>query len=109
MFSSVGVGTLVLELCTSRVGEMGLLSTIPEDRRVGVGLVNPKDQRIHRLETVLARAEHAISLFGAERVLLNPDCGFATFADNPIVTAEVAEADLKVLVKARDILRERHG
>lgn len=38
------------------------------------------------------------------RPLLNPDCGFATFADNPIVTAEVAEAHLAVLVAARNRL-----
>jgi hypothetical protein len=29
-------------------------------------------------------------------------------ADNPIVTAEVAEPSLATLARARDILRERH-
>ncbi len=42
-------------------------------------------------------------------MLLNPDCGFATFAHNPIVTAAVAGAQLVVLAQARDVLRERHG
>lgn len=50
---------------------------------------------------VVGRGEKAIALFGAQRVLLNPDCGFATFADNPIVTAAVAEAQLVVLAQAR--------
>lgn len=50
----------------------------------------------------------AIRLFGAERVLLNPDCGFATFADNPIVGPDLAEAKLAALVQARDVLRHRH-
>ncbi len=45
----------------------------------------------------------------AERVLLNLDCGFATFADNPIVPAEVAEAKLAVLAQVRDLVRDRHG
>ena len=55
------------------------------------------------------RAEKAIGLFGAERILLNPDCGFATLADIPIVSAEVAEANLAVLAQARDLLRDRHS
>jgi TnpA family transposase len=36
----------------------------------------------------------AADLFGMERLLFNPDCDFATFVDNPIVTAQVAEAHL---------------
>ena len=44
----------------------------------------------------------AVDLFGAERVLLTPDCGFATFADNPVASARVAEAKLKSIVEARD-------
>ncbi|MDQ3305203.1 MAG: 5-methyltetrahydropteroyltriglutamate--homocysteine methyltransferase [Actinomycetota bacterium] len=108
LLSAVDVGTLTLELCTRRAGEIDVLATIPDDRRVGVGVVNQKDQRVDEVADVVARAEQAITLFGAERVLLNPDCGFATFADNPIVTAEVAEAKLAVLAQARDLLRERH-
>jgi len=107
--SAVEVGTFVLELCTSRAGEMDLLAGLPGDRRIGVGVINQKDQRLASVDEVVARAEHAIKLFGAERVLLNPDCGFATFADNPIVTAASAEATLAVLARARDLLRERHG
>jgi 5-methyltetrahydropteroyltriglutamate--homocysteine methyltransferase len=107
LFSAVGVGTLVLELCTPRAGEIAALARLPEDRRIGVGVINQKDARPASVDEVLARAEAAIALFGAERVLLNPDCGFATFADNPIVTAEVAEASLATLARARDILRER--
>jgi len=72
-------------------------------------VINQKDRRPASVDEVVARAEHAIDLFGAERVLLNPDCGFATFADNPIVTASTAEGSLAVLGQARDLLRERHG
>lgn len=106
LLSDVEIGTLVLELCTPRAGEIDLLSTIPDDRRFGVGVINQKDQQVDSVEAVVARARHAIELFGAERVLLNPDCGFATFADNPIVTADIAEAKLAALARARDILRE---
>ncbi len=108
LFAAVDVGTLVLELCTPRAGETDLLADLPDDRRVGVGVLNQKNQQVDELAAVLARGEHAVQLFGAERVLLNPDCGFATFADNPIVTADVAQTQLAVLAQARDVLRERH-
>jgi len=105
LLGAVDVGTLVLELCTSRAGEMDVLATLPDDRRFGVGVINQKSPHVDPVEAVVGRARHAVDLFGAERVLLNPDCGFATFADNPIVTAEVAEASLAVLAQARDVLR----
>jgi len=105
LLGAVEVGTLVLELCTLRAGEMDVLATLPDDRRFGVGVINQKSARVDPVQAVVARGHHAIDLFGAERVLLNPDCGFATFADNPIVATEVAEASLAVLARARDILR----
>jgi 5-methyltetrahydropteroyltriglutamate--homocysteine methyltransferase len=42
-------------------------------------------------------------------VLLNPDCGFATFADCPITSFEIARAKLANLVQASLILRERYA
>lgn len=109
LLSAVDVGTLALELCTPRAGEIDLLAGLPDDRRIGVGVLNQKSQQVAEVADVVGRGEQAIALFGPERVLLNPDCGFATFADNPIVTAAVAEAQLVVLAQARDVLRERHG
>jgi len=104
LLSSLEFGTFVLEICTPRAGEIEILTTLPTDRRIGVGLVNQKNRTVDTVEAVTNRARRAVELFGAERLLLNPDCGFATFADNPIVTADVAEAHLAVLAGARDCL-----
>jgi 5-methyltetrahydropteroyltriglutamate--homocysteine methyltransferase len=38
-------------------------------------------------------------------VLLTPDCGFATFADNPVASPAIAEAKLRAIVQAADLLR----
>jgi 5-methyltetrahydropteroyltriglutamate--homocysteine methyltransferase len=46
-----------------------------------------------------------VKVFGADRVLLTPDCGFATFADNPVASPEIAEAKLRALVQATEIVR----
>jgi len=108
VLGGVAVGTLFLELCTPRAGELEVLSALPDDLRIGVGVINQKEQRVESLDEVLARAARAVALFGPERVLLNPDCGFATFADNPIVTSELAEQKLAVIVRAAEALRSRH-
>ena len=61
------------------------------------------------VEDVLGRAERAVALFGPDRLLLCPDCGFATFADNPVASARVAEEKLAVMARAARELRRRHG
>jgi 5-methyltetrahydropteroyltriglutamate--homocysteine methyltransferase len=85
------------------------LKGLPDDRRIGVGVVNQKHARIEHRQLILAKAERAIALFGAERVLLTPDCGFATFADNPVSSAQVAESKLRAIAEVAAILRERHA
>jgi len=109
LFASLPVGTFLLEMATPRAGELAPLADLPRDCRVGVGVVNPKRGEVETLEVVLERAEAAIRVFGAGRVLLHPDCGFATFADNPVASAEVAERKLAVVAEAARVLRQRHG
>ena len=101
----VEVGTLFLELATPRAGDVEVLSALPGDRRIGVGVVNPKTADVEPPEVVRQRISRAINLFGRERVLLTPDCGFATYADNPVASAQVAEAKLRAIVEARDLVR----
>jgi 5-methyltetrahydropteroyltriglutamate--homocysteine methyltransferase len=105
LLAAAPVGTLFLELCTPRAGELDVLADLSRSVRVGVGVVDQKQERVETIAEVAARARRAIALFGEERVLLTPDCGFATFADTPITGAEVAEAKLRALVEAAALLR----
>jgi 5-methyltetrahydropteroyltriglutamate--homocysteine methyltransferase len=107
--SGLQVGSLLLELCTPRAGEMEILRAIPDDVRIGVGICNQKHAHIEMLDDVLSKGEQAIQLFGKERVLFTPDCGFATFADNPLASEQIAEQKLKVIAAASRILRQRQG
>ena len=102
------VGTLLLELCTPRSGEMEILASLPSDMRIGIGACNQKHAHVESVESIVKHVEHAITLFGAERVLLTPDCGFATFADNPLNSDATAEAKMAALAQAAGILRARH-
>lgn len=105
LLERVPAGILVLELCTPRAGDESLLRSIPEDKRIGVGVVNQKHVRVESVEEIEAKARRAIDLFGKDRVLLNPDCGFATFADNPITAADIAEKKLAAMAEASRRLR----
>lgn len=107
--SRLEVGSLLLELCTPRSGEMEVLRAIPDHLRIGVGVCNQKHAHIESLEDVLSKGERAIQLFGKERVLFTPDCGFATFADNPLASDRIAEQKLNIIAAASAILRQRHG
>ena len=109
LLSSLPVGILALELATPRAGELEPLTDLPKSCRIGVGVINQKLDRIEPVDEIVAKAERAIRLFGADRVLLNPDCGFATFADSPVSSATVAEAKLGAIVRAARLLRDRYG
>lgn len=94
------VGAYLLEMCTPRAGEMEILRQLPDDARIGVGVVNQKHVETEAVDDIAAKIGRAIDLFGHERVLLHPDCGFATFADNPICAATSAEAKLTAIARA---------
>ncbi|TPE47332.1 5-methyltetrahydropteroyltriglutamate--homocysteine methyltransferase [Amaricoccus solimangrovi] len=103
--AAVRTGAYLLEMCTPRAGEMEVLAALPEEARIGVGVVNQKIQTAEAVEAVAARISRAIDLFGRERVLLHPDCGFATFADNPICGGGLAEEKLTVIARAVERFR----
>lgn len=109
LLRTVPIGTFFLEMCTPRAGEMAVLQDLPTSCRLGIGVVNQKSDTVESIEEILVRADQAIALFGPERVLLNPDCGFATFADNPIASAALAEAKLAAIVRAARVLRQRYN
>lgn len=109
LFRDLPVGTLFLELCTPRAGELEVLADLPRELCIGVGVVNQKLDAVESEDDVHARAERAVQLFGAHRVRLTPDCGFATFADNPIASAAVAEAKLRIIADVAQRLRDRYA
>jgi 5-methyltetrahydropteroyltriglutamate--homocysteine methyltransferase len=104
--SAMKVGGYLLEMCTPRAGEMELLRALPDDARIGVGVVNQKCADTELAEDIEGRIQRAIDLFGAERLLLHPDCGFATFADNPICGTASAEDKLAAIVRAAEGFRK---
>ncbi len=98
--AAMKVGAYLLEMCTPRAGEVEVLRSLPGDARLGLGVVNQKHREPETVDEVAAKIKRAADLFGRDRLLLHPDCGFATFADNPICDAASAEAKLAVIAQA---------
>jgi 5-methyltetrahydropteroyltriglutamate--homocysteine methyltransferase len=54
---------------------------------------------------VASRVTQLAEIIAPERIYLNPDCGFGTFAGRPVGTPEVAFKKLGVLAQAAARLR----
>jgi 5-methyltetrahydropteroyltriglutamate--homocysteine methyltransferase len=99
------VDQFVLEYATPRAGPESLLAQLPDRCSVGFGAVNPRTEPTERAEDVAARVRALAELLGPDRIWLNPDCGFGTFAERPVATAEVAQQKLRILADAARALR----
>ena len=104
LLNRVQVGTLFLELSTPRAGEAAVLRSLPDDKRIAIGVVNQKLDAVESPEDIRRSIDLGLNLFGRERLLLTPDCGFATFADNPVASANTAEAKLRAIAQARELV-----
>jgi 5-methyltetrahydropteroyltriglutamate--homocysteine methyltransferase len=95
------VQQLVLEYATERAGEL-----IPfAGKELGLGVVNPRSETIESPEDIRAMIERALQLYPREQVFLNPDCGFGTFSNRPVNSAEIACRKLKAIVDVARSLR----
>ncbi|MCB9884947.1 MAG: cobalamin-independent methionine synthase II family protein [Planctomycetes bacterium] len=99
------VDQFVLEYATPRAGPEALLAQLPARCSVGFGAVNPRTDPTESAAEVAARVRGLAELLGPDRIWLNPDCGFGTFAERPVATPEVAMAKLRILAEAAASLR----
>jgi 5-methyltetrahydropteroyltriglutamate--homocysteine methyltransferase len=97
------VQQLVLEYATERAGTLLLFA----GKELGLGVVNPRTETIESPETISAAIEQALQLYPADRVFLNPDCGFGTFSNRPVNSSEVACEKLRAIVDAAQAWRAR--
>ncbi len=104
-FRKMKVKQFVLEYATERAGTLDALRELPPGAQVGLGAVNPRTSEIEPTATIVERARRVAELLDADRVFLNPDCGFGTFAERPVNSAAVAEQKLAALAQAAAELR----
>lgn len=99
------VDQFVLEYATPRAGPEELLVQLPKSCQIGFGAVNPRTEPTEDPLAVAKRTAGLARLLGKDRIWLNPDCGFGTFADRPVATAAVAAQKCAILANAARILR----
>lgn len=102
--SRMNVDMFALEYATPRAGMLEAVAAL-KGKMLGLGVVNPRTLEAEDPQWIAARARTAAALLGDDKVMLNPDCGFGTFADRPVSSAEIAFEKLKALVAAAELLR----
>ena len=95
------VTQLVLEYATDRAGALVAF----EGKELGLGVVNPRTEQVETPAQIRSAVEEALALYPAERVFLNPDCGFGTFSSRPMNTRAIASAKVAAMAAAARDLR----
>src|SRR5690606_25247960 len=89
-------------------GDMAILTQMKPDIKIGLGCVDVRFPEIDTPEQIVERVEKALQFVAADRITLNPDCGFAPGKDHE-VPLEEAYLKLKSEAAAAKILRERYA
>ena len=105
----MNVDQLVLECATPRAGEMEVFKEYSNEKEIGLGVVNPRTDEIETPDEIVTRVKEMLQYFDPDKVYLNPDCGFGTFAERNVNTPEVAEKKLQVMSQAAAKLRAEYG
>jgi 5-methyltetrahydropteroyltriglutamate--homocysteine methyltransferase len=100
------VSQFMLEYSIPVAGDVATLRDLPPELKIGLGCVDVRFPEIETPEVIAARVEKALAYVAPERLMLNPDCGFAPGKDHEIPLEE-AYAKLKSLAGAAKLLRER--
>ena len=80
----------------------------PDDKLLGLGVIEPKSPTAESAELIVRRAETAMRFVDRERLTLNPDCGFATTARNS-GDLDAAYRKLQALHQGADLLRQSYA
>jgi 5-methyltetrahydropteroyltriglutamate--homocysteine methyltransferase len=99
------VDELALEFAMPQAGTVDVLAGLPVNLRLGFGCVDVRCAERESVEAIVSRVRQALRHVPAERLTLNPDCGFAPSGTNPIPLDE-AYAKLKALGEAARRLRQ---
>ena len=97
-----------MELATPDAGGIEVLRDFPQDKILGLGVIDHTDTHIETPQEVASRVEKALRYVPMERITLNPDCGFSPSSANPMDLDE-AYLKLRAMCRGAKLLRELHG
>ncbi len=105
----MNIDRLVLECATPRAGEMDVFKEYSNEKEIGLGVVNPRTDEIEPPEQIVARVKELLQYFDPDKIYLNPDCGFGTFAERNVNTHAVAIEKMKTITEAAHLLRAEYA
>lgn len=89
---------VVLEMARRPDAELAILDRIDPAIKIGLGVIDIKDNGVESAETVARRIDEAATVIGAERIAyVHPDCGFW------MLPRSVADAKMAALREGRDL------
>lgn len=105
----MNVDQLVLEMATPRAGEIEVFKEYRNQKEIGLGVANPRTDEIESPQQIVSRVKEVLKYFDPEKIYLNPDCGFGTFAERCVNTPEIAYRKLQAISSAAETLRREYA
>jgi 5-methyltetrahydropteroyltriglutamate--homocysteine methyltransferase len=99
---------LTMEFTAPQAGDMAVFRELRPDLEIGLGCVDVTPGNVDPPELIVSRVRQALKYLAAERITLNPDCGFAP-GSGAVVSMDEAYRKLQNEVQAAGMLRGQLG
>jgi 5-methyltetrahydropteroyltriglutamate--homocysteine methyltransferase len=99
-FYDVPIDQFVLDFANREMADVDILKSLPEDKEVGIGVLDIRTTMVETPEQVADRIRKVIAVVPPERVYLTTDCGLKP------LPRMVAKMKLKALVEGARIVRD---
>ncbi len=106
--NQLNVHHLTMEFTSPGAGDAAVFEALRDDFEIGLGCVGVRPGEVDSPEEIISRVEQAMEYLAPERIVLNPDCGFAPGSAARVDIDEVY-AKMKNEVEAARRLREKYG
>ncbi len=106
--NALQVHHLTMEFTAPGAGDTEVFSMLREDFEIGLGCLGVHPGEVDSADEIVARVERALRYVAPERLVLNPDCGFAPGSAARVDVDEVY-TKLQNMVEAARRLREKYA
>jgi 5-methyltetrahydropteroyltriglutamate--homocysteine methyltransferase len=105
----MNIHQLVLEMATPRAGEIDVFKEYANQKELGLGVANPRNDTIEDPKQIVQSVRKLLEFYDADKIMLNPDCGFGTFAERCVNTPDIAYKKLQSISRAAEMLRKEYN
>ena len=102
LFNEFKLDGFFLEYDSPRAGSFSPLRFVPKDKRIVLGLVTTKSDKMESPDEIKRRIDEAARYVSLEQLALSPQCGFSSTVLGNNITVEAEIAKLSLVVKVAD-------